>query len=70
MKGGTHLESYWVAVYGSYRITSVFKQAVLSFSFHISAVLIEWIQAPHLQGQDDSDHQVWNKGYKSKYAVL
>lgn len=41
MKGGTHLESYWVAVYGSYRITSVFKQAVLSFSFHISAVLIE-----------------------------
>lgn len=29
MKGGTHLESYWVAVYGSYRITSVFKQAVL-----------------------------------------
>lgn len=40
------------------------------FWFHFSVVLIEWVQAAHLQGQDDPDHQVWNKGYKSKYAVL
>lgn len=39
------------------------------FSFHFSVVLIEWVQAAHLQGQDDPDHQVWNKGYKSKYVV-
>lgn len=35
----------------------------------LSAVLIEWVQAAHLQGQDDPDHQVWNQGYKSKYVV-
>lgn len=40
------------------------------FSFHFSAVLIEWVQAAHLQGQDDPDHQVWNQSYKSKYVVL
>lgn len=39
-------------------------------SFHPSAVLIEWVQAAHLQGEDDSDHQVWNQSYKSKYVVL
>lgn len=40
------------------------------FSFHFSVVLIEWVQAAHLQGKDDPDHQVWNQGYKSKYVVL
>lgn len=32
-------------------------------------VLIERVQAAHLQGQDDPDHQVRNQGYKSKYVV-
>ena len=35
-----------------------------------SAVLAQRVQAAHLQGQDDSDHQVWNQSYKSKYVVL
>lgn len=39
------------------------------FFFVFSVVLIEWVQAAHLQGQDDPDHQVWNKGYQSKYVV-
>lgn len=39
-------------------------------SSHFSAVLIERVQAAHLQGQDDPDHQVWNQSYKSKYVVL
>lgn len=36
--------------------------------FYFSAVLVDWVQAAHLQGQDDSDHQVRNQGYKSKYV--
>lgn len=39
-------------------------------SFHFPAVLVEWVQAAHLQGQDDPDHKVWNQGYKSKYVEL
>lgn len=39
-------------------------------SFHFSVVLIERVQAAHLQGQDDPDHQVWNQSYKSKYVIL
>lgn len=45
-----------------------YKRAHFSLSF--SVVLIEWVQAAHFQGQDDPDHQVWNKGYQSKYLVL
>lgn len=33
-------------------------KCVLLFFFPV--VLIEWVQAAHLQGQDDPDHQVWN----------
>lgn len=43
---------------------------VLFFFLLFLVVLIEWVQAAHLQGQDDPDHQVWNKGYQSKYVVL
>lgn len=43
---------------------------VLFFFVLFLVVLIEWVQAAHLQGQDDPDHQVWNKGYQSKYVVL
>ncbi len=46
------------------------KDPLCSLSFHFSVVLIERVQAAHLQGQDDPDHQVWNQGYKSKYVVL
>lgn len=38
--------------------------------FYFSAVLVDWVQAAHLQGQDDSDHQVRNQGYKSKYRYV
>lgn len=38
--------------------------------FFVAVVLIEWVQAAHLQGKDDPDHQVWNQGYKSEYVVL
>lgn len=39
-------------------------------SFHFSVVLIERVQAAHLKGQDDPDHQIWNQGNQSKYVVL
>lgn len=38
--------------------------------FIFLAVLIEWVQATHLQGQDDPDHQIWNQSYKSKYVAI
>ena len=44
-------------------------KGVLCSVTSISVVLIEWVQAAHLQGQDDPDHQVWNQSYKSKYVV-
>lgn len=44
-------------------------KGVLCSVTSLSVVLIEWVQAAHLQGQDDPDHQVWNQGNKSKYVV-
>lgn len=46
------------------------KRCFLLSHFIFPAVLVEWVQAAHLQGQDDPDHQVWNQGYKSKYVEL
>lgn len=46
------------------------KRCIPFSGFFFPAVLIEWVQATHLQGQDDPDHQVWNQGYKSKYIRL
>lgn len=51
-------------------VTEHDKRSSLLSHFNFSVVLIERVQATHLQGQDDPDHQVWNQGYKSKYVVL
>lgn len=45
-------------------------KGVFSCLISFPAVLVEWVQAAHLQGQDDPDHKVWNQGYKSKYVEL
>lgn len=53
-----------------YVLVMTFYDKMYFFCCHFSALLIEWVQATHLQGQDDPDHQVWNQSYKSKYVEL
>lgn len=45
-------------------------KGVFSYLISSPAVLVEWVQAAHLQGQDDPDHKVRNQGYKSEYVEL
>lgn len=50
----THVHFF---IFNKQHILCMIKSVLLFFP---PVVLIEWVQAAHLQGQDDPDHQVWN----------